>query len=614
MIRMPQLAPWLLAICLLVVCVEALARPPAAAEAFTRLEQATLLGRGATKEVVLPHKLDSTDFEAQGSLVRYRLIHSLQALPERPLGLYVGKMSLAGRLSVNGQVVTGCESGDLSRLRCLHKPYLFKVPVSLWRVGDNLIEFEIYADARQMNGLSAPVIGDVEALDRELFSPQYLLRVETIHMLTWASLTLGLLALSVGLMLRSDSVYLWFGLASITNAMSNLNVLVSDPALPVELFSWFAFSSRMVSAPLLLLTFAAFFGPISRRLRGFVLAFVIGGPIAVALSGNNRWVALAMYVPILVMAAGFAVSMVRQSLTRRRWGTWSITALYLSLLAFGAVDFARLGGATPFEGVYLIAYAHSGVMLLIGITLLTLLANAFRNTRDFNARLESEVAQRTADLELAYQDLTKARIERSRIDERERLLQDMHDGFGSQLASARWMAEQGRIGPAQLSQLLQECMADLYLVADTLTGTGDSLADAMVDLRSRTERRLAGSPHRLLWHLALEDAPAMPQRVMLQLLRIVQEALNNALKHAAAPSIRVDASWSSRERLLTVSVIDDGLGLPQPLRRGRGLNNMQRRAREIGAELRIKGLDPGTAIELTLRDRDWVAHYAESSP
>jgi signal transduction histidine kinase len=395
--------------------------------------------------------------------------------------------------------------------------------------------------------------------------------------------------------------------------MSNLNVLVSQPAVSVELFSWFAFSSRMVSAPFLLLTFAAFFGPTPRWLRPFVLAYVIGGPLAVALSGNNRWVAVAVYLPILAMAAGFAVFMVRESVRSRQWGKRAVTGLYLVLLAFGAVDFARLGGATPLEGVYLIAYAHSVVMLVIGITLLTLLANAFRTARDFNLRLEREVAQRTVDLEAAYQALTEARIERSRIDERERLLQDMHDGFGSQLASARLMAEQGRIGPTQLSQLLQECIADLYLVADTLTGTGDSIADAMVDLRSRTERRLAGSSLRLIWNIELDEAPAIPQRVMLQLLRILQEALNNALKHAGATTIRIDAIWSSSQRLMSVSVADDGQGFATPFRRGRGLNNMQRRSREIGADLQINRLEPGTAITLTLRDRAWVDQYPEAS-
>lgn len=577
----------------------------------TRIDRAVVETLKGEREVSLPHKLERGEFDPKGSLVRFRLQHHLDRLPQAPLGLYVGKMSLSGRLMINGHLIGGCELGDLASIRCLHRPYLFSTPDSVWQVGLNRIEFDIYADDRQMNGLSAPVVGPVDALDRELYMPRYLLRVESIHMLTWASLTLGVLALAVGLMLRDESAYLWFGLASITNAMSNLNALVTQPIVPIEFFSWFAFSARMVSAPFLLLTFAAFFGPTPVWLRRFVLLYLFAAPLAVAVSGNNRWVAVGMYVPILLMACWYAFFILRESIRARNAAKWAIGACYFGLLAFGAIDFARLGGATDFEGVYLIAYAHSAVMLAFGIGLLTLLANSLLGARTFTVRLEQEVAQRTADLELAYQALTDARIERSRVEERERLLQDMHDGFGSQLASARLMADQGRIGPAQLSQLLQECIADLYLVADTLSSSDDSLADAMVDLRARSERRLAGGAIRLDWQIVLDDVPPIPQRVMLQILRIVQEALNNALKHSQAEVIRITAAWRVADQSLLIVIADDGAGLAEPPRRGRGLNNMHRRAREVGGELSINRLAEGTEVRLCLRHGAWRDNYPE---
>jgi signal transduction histidine kinase len=516
-------------------------------------------------------------------------------------------------LFINGQLIGGCELGELSNIRCLHRPYLFKPPPSVWRVGSNQIEFEIFADDRQMNGLSAPVVGDAERLDRGVYASDYFWRVETIHMLTWASLTLGVLALAVGLLLRAESSYLWFGLASITNALSNLNTLVSQPAVPPELFSWFAFSSRMVSAPFLLMTFASFFGPTPAWLRRSVLAYVLVGPLAVALSANDRWVALALYVPILAMALGYAYWIVRDTIRSHDSGKTLVAFAYVMLLVIGAIDFARLGGATRFEGVYLIGYAHSGVMVIFGIALVALLANALKVQRTFNVRLEREVADRTSDLESAYRDLTDARVERSRVEERERLLQDMHDGFGSQLVSARLMVEQGQIGPAQLAQLLQECIADLYLVADTLSGHDDSIADAMVDLRARSERRLAGSAVELRWLIALDGVPRMPPRVILQVLRIVQEALNNALKHALARTIRVDASWNTVEKMITISVVDDGIGLADSVRRGRGLNNMQRRAREVGGDLSIIRGPVGTQVCLRLKEEVWLGDYPDPS-
>lgn len=576
-----------------------------------RLDRAVLQTSGGAREVSLPYKLERGEFDPKGSVVRFRLHHHLDDRPTEPLGIYVGKMSLSGRLSINGWSIGGCEPGDLARIRCLHRPYLFPIPEWVWQPGTNLIEFEIHADDRQMNGLSAPLIGDVDVLDRNLYLPDYLLRVETIHMLTWASLTLGILALAVGLMLRNESAYLWFGLASITNAMSNLNVLVSQPLVPIELFSWFAFSARMVSAPFLLLTFASFFGPTPLWLRRSVLIYLVAAPLAVALSGNNRWVAVGMYVPILLMAAWYAFFILREAIRAGELAKWAVAACYFGLLAFGAIDFARLGGATRFEGVYLIAYAHSVVMLVFGIALLTLLANGLRTARTFNVRLEQEVAQRTADLEVAYQALTDARIERSRIEERERLLQDMHDGFGSQLASARLMVDQGRVGPAQLGQLLQECIADLYLVADTLSGSEDSLADAMVDLRARSERRLAGGTTLLDWQIELDAVPPIPQRVMLQVLRIVQEALNNALKHANAGRIRIDAVWREADQTISIGVVDNGVGLAEPMRRGRGLNNMQRRAREVGGSLAIDRRAEGTEVRFLLKYGAWFETYPD---
>lgn len=80
-------------------------------------------------------------------------------------------------------------------------------------------------------------------------------------------------------------------------------------------------------------------------------------------------------------------------------------------------------------------------------------------------------------LEEAHARLTEAAIQKSRLEERTLLLQDMHDGFGSQLVSARLMAETGLISASDLPVLLQECLADLHLVADTLGSPGQPLAD-----------------------------------------------------------------------------------------------------------------------------------------
>lgn len=99
--------------------------------------------------------------------MRYRLQFNLPASagPEdEPLGIYVPKMSLSGRVALNGEFIGACEVGALSEARCLHRPYLFVPPLSHWRNGPNTLEFEIFATSRQMNGLSAISIGPAHLL------------------------------------------------------------------------------------------------------------------------------------------------------------------------------------------------------------------------------------------------------------------------------------------------------------------------------------------------------------------------------------------------------------------------------------------------------------------
>lgn len=196
--------------------------------------------------------------------------------------------------------------------------------------------------------------------------------------------------------------------------------------------------------------------------------------------------------------------------------------------------------------------------------------------------------------------LTALEVEKTRVEERGRLLQDVHDGFGSQLTTARLQAEQGQITPARVSEILQECMADLHLVVDTLGQQDISLSDALTDFRFRTQRRLFDSPIDLHWEIALDAAPQFSADESLRLLRIVQEALNNALRHARASQIWISVVWHPQKGLV-MSVKDDGVGLPAELRPGRGILNMQGRARELGASLEmVRRERSGTSVKLVL--------------
>ena len=572
------------------------------AEPYVELKQARMLGLGPEKMVNLPHALAPTDFDPEGSLVSYTLLVDLATLPEKPLSIYVPKMALSGKVYLNGHLFAACERGQLKEVRCLHRPYLFTTPTAFWTLGKNELRFEIYATARQINGLSSVWVGDVDVLESRLYRWRYWLQVDLMAGLSWLSALLGVLALVVGIVLRKNSVYLWFGLTSIVNAVATSSVFMSRPPIDSEWFSWIVFASRFASGHLLILMFASFFEKLTPRIQLGVLTYTLLSVALMGISGSDRTLVTVLYLPLLlsiILMPGLMLYWtVKNPKTKHILATFMMGLISVA----SSFDWLRFTGDAAFVGMYSIPYSYSGVLFMFGGMLLALLAFSLIRSQSLSAELELRVAERTDELNLLHGRLLATEIDRSRMQERQHMLQDMHDGFGSQLVIAKMMVEQNQMSQESLGRLLEESIGDLYLLVDTLGNSDNYLPNALIDFRFRTQQRLAGIPLKLHWNLQLDHAPEVSPKVVLQILRLVQEALNNALKHAKATNIYLDFTYDEVDGQLTVSVADDGVGIGsvgQPVS-GRGQNNMLARARALGGKLSVSNSQPGTLVQLIL--------------
>jgi signal transduction histidine kinase len=86
---------------------------------------------------------------------------------------------------------------------------------------------------------------------------------------------------------------------------------------------------------------------------------------------------------------------------------------------------------------------------------------------------------------------------------------------------------------------------------------------------------------------------------VLHILRILQEAFTNVLKHTHASLISVETGVDALGKHVFIRVSDNGNGFTGE-HKGHGLENMRRRAQIIGGELDIQPSPTGTTLNLLL--------------
>jgi signal transduction histidine kinase len=127
---------------------------------------------------------------------------------------------------------------------------------------------------------------------------------------------------------------------------------------------------------------------------------------------------------------------------------------------------------------------------------------------------------------------------------------------------------------------------------------GNSLCEALMHLRDQ----MTGGQEVSLDFRMEGVARALPPEVALNLLRIGQEALTNAVKHARAKRITMKLTFLDEQ--VELSVEDDGEGFEQAAvvqRRGFGLLGIRERSDRIGGQLRIDSrLSAGTRVAVVV--------------
>jgi signal transduction histidine kinase len=206
------------------------------------------------------------------------------------------------------------------------------------------------------------------------------------------------------------------------------------------------------------------------------------------------------------------------------------------------------------------------------------------------------------DLNTKHEELLKSRQETISLEraqaissERERIMQDMHDGIGGQLVASLALLDRERDSELKqnIEQILRDCLGDLRLIINSLNTSDSSLDSLLADLKFRMNKRLSPLDISLKWQVThIAEELFLPPQKSLNLLRILQEVFTNILKHANASEINFLASQVAG--MLVIKITDNGKFDPETINtNGLGMTSMQTRSKKIDASLSIDQADNG---------------------
>ncbi len=544
----------------------------------------------------LPGQVDNP--EQRLVRVWFRLGFRLDERPGQSRAALFPRLYSGGSLFLNG-TPTGAVAGSSPTVQANWlRPHRFFLPTQSLRPGENTLHVGMSSRYARI-GIGAPIIGPPEAI-RALYEKRLFLEYNVAMISVWLLTTGGLLLLTIWLLRRQDILYGMLGLAALMWGIRTIHHVW--PLVPLEWWvPWRAvYYAGTGYGDILLCLFVL---RVARWHRAWIergmLAYAAIGPLAMILLGQDflerdaLWYAGAIPLNLLAVAM-----IVRAAWRTRSWDTVALaTTLGFTAAAF-AWDIAVKGGWISFSNIYISHILTPLVILGICLVLLVHFINALGLAERANERLEARVRAREDELNASHEALRRLEADRAATAERGRIVQDMHDGLGSQLLSALAMVERGAAGERDISQVLRECIDDMRLAIDALAPGDDDLLSALGALRFRMEPRLAAAGIALDWRVATaSDAIPIEPREGLALLRIMQEAIANVLKHAGAS--RLSVTVREEAGALDIAVADNGRGFdPGAAGRGRGLAHMRQRAAAIGATLNIRSSAAGSEIRL----------------
>lgn len=584
-----------------------LASAPAAALDIQRMEwTSTEVGKPPARDANwirfdLPHRWTAPPGSPlQGVALRLRF--SIEERPPEAWAVLIGQATNGGRISINGRFVGAVQRPDDNTQVRWRRPHLVALDPGLLNPGENTLLIQTAYRG------GTHVLGDINIGTLPEMSARYERLYFLSTTITWIGATLAaVIVLLFGLLwLRRPEgllglITLAAGLWMVRSAYFLIESVPLATQLGVEMLYY---ASTAGFALVMTLAMMRLIGRREAREEKVAIGFAALGPVLVLLTAQYAAPYMdRFWIPVLLAIAAMALFHAIGYRIRHGDAPSAILLFAFTLALVAAVhDYAQWLGWRGGTRALLLHWAGPLTLMALATPLVDRFVRVLRDAEAARADLETRVREREQLLKRNYERLRESERLQAIGAERQRIMQDMHDGLGSQLLSSLMLVERGAVSSEQVAQILRESIDDMRLAIDALAAEDAGLLSALGNLRFRMEPRLRAVGIELLW-----DARGLPEEIdlnpdaVLPILRIVQEAMTNALKHSRGRALQISISieHGGDSQWLLIKVTDNGRGITEERVGGRGLLNMRNRANRIGAQLKLDSIaGAGTMVQL----------------
>jgi len=543
----------------------------------------------AWQPVVIPDSWNKTQ-NSRGGNGWYRIRIHFDKAPSEVWGLLLERINMNAAAFIGKHFLGDGGSFEEPVSRNWARPLMFSVDPAFLHAGDNDLYVRVFSYAQHAGGLQVYHVGALSDI-QEKYQSAYNYYIVLSQVIAGVQTLLAVLLLMLWVGRKGDTEYLWLSAATLIGAMFPVNIFIQNIPVPQGLwlwvmqlsFGWFNWCMMMVAHRYLDMH--------RPQLEWWVSRFAVLGAIVLLLIPDNALIVSLVAWQVLFGLLNAYVLWISVAQWWRKRGMHRLGWMCAYMLLFATFMHDRVLIVMN-QGFHFKMMFHLGVfvfVLFVFIMLGSRFIRALRMTEQHNLELSGKIDRIEAEEEQR----------RAVLDERQRIMRDLHDGLGNSLVSAMALSMDSQKNRPELQGVLREAMSEMRLIVGSSTTTDFDFEKALTLVRERARLTFLASGVEFHWQV---EALLSLQRLHdstagMHVIRILQEALTNAIKHANAS--RIDVTGILHDDGLRLSVADNGRGMSHSSG-GNGLKNMQKRAEEISASLSVQCDASGTTATLLL--------------